>query len=159
MFKKLWFSKKVYPIFRKEVKRIAREKKVVFLWKNESDYLLLFCLIEESLLIIKKEVQGALTIEKIDLPEKFLISDEFKDISFIEFQKLVLELKTEGMSLDPNNVIEFINQNIKNSLRYYNFTRPQIQSVFEEIVIKHKPLYQHIEFATIMQKTENKWID
>lgn len=153
MFKNYFFAKKTYPVFLKEVKNAYKNGSIIVHWHNNNEQLQILFLIDGYMITFEKEKNTSLKINTKILHENF---KDFTDKE--EMRKKILELKEEANLISSQHIIEYIGNNIKNSISYYQLSRKDLNTIFEVILTK-KEIFKNNPPATILEHETNKWID
>lgn len=154
-FKKIKFYHHVYSIFRKELENINKQEKSILLWNNDDNYLKIMIVLQHKITIFNKEKNQPIKISYINLPENF----KEMEIHYDLLKDNILIMKEDGIIMDSQHIIEFMNNNFRNSIQYYGLNRYEVSQIFESILIDNKSFFKNNPPATVVENMANKWID
>jgi hypothetical protein len=155
MLENYYFAKKTYPAFKKEVKIVQNEEKIIILWENGDTNLIIISVFNDNFIVFIKEKDNKLTVKNITLPNDLKIIE----IPLNDFQKYVLKLKNKGIVLSSQHIVEFLNTNLRGSIAYYGLSHDEVTQIFDYIIIQNKEIFKNNPPATVVEDINNKWID
>lgn len=160
MLSQLWFTKKIYPIFLQQLKLATIGEKSIFHWDNQNEQLVITIVANQQLILLIKNKEMPLLIKKIDLPNKINLRSDI-GISIKDLQADIKKLKHQGMMIDSQHIIEFINNNLKNTIKYYHLSREEVAQIYANIIVEHQEIFKNNPPGTVMEDKEmkNTWID
>lgn len=153
MFKNYFFAKKTYPVFIKEIKEAYKNGSVIVHWHNNNEQLQIIFIIDSQMWTFEKQKDSPLKIQTRILDENFKVINDKENM-----RKKILELKEEANLINSQHIIEYIGNNIKNSIAYYQLSRKDLTTIFEAI-LTNKGIFKNNPPATILEHETNKWID
>lgn len=158
--KRYWFEKKIYPIFIEQLDMAFKNNRAVIYWHSGDTLFKGIICIGKKMLIIQKNKELPLAIESVQFAEKIINHDyPIQSLSQKEFIDLVLTMKTEATTIESQHLIEFLNNQLKNMVGYYQFNRQQLAQVYEAVVVDNMMFFAANPPALVIEHENNRWID
>lgn len=153
----LSFTKKVYPVFIKHLKKASDDEKAIFIIKNTDTTLIIKIIIENKLYIFNKERYEDMKIEEYTITPNLM--NEIDNVHKTMLKDLILDFKVNGQLVTSSHIVEFFSTNIKNFFLFYNLKRKDLHTIYEVILIKHQHFYTTSMPKITLNATQNRWID